>query len=440
MNNFNELFKAGVHPARRFKGGVSIESTSSGGGCCEVDTHNKVRQLTLPRNTQARGRVVRAHELLHAEYSRLRKDATHPSPHIDNLAEDMMIQGRRFAVKFPHLERDRLSVALYDAWSCSKIPISKLPPMMRNGLYMDMLVEIGRAHIVLETMSARTPAEMRTHCMLETAIQRACLQMAKCTRFSAREFADRLEYAALWAKSVSMNSIRKDREIYVCVCRHLEKLLPMEPEGRRHGEPTNEPADERGGVDRTGAMAIFTPLLTKRCRVTRAGRRSRNAGTHIKASRLHRLKRGSITGLFREKSRDTAGIVLIDASGSMDVDNDNLNKLTAILPASTIAYYCLTSDTPNGCQGHLVIHADNGMRCDEIPRGLVNGGNGVDLHALRWLLNKGANNKGAMYFITDEHWASPDDEDEQTQKLLDQHRSEITVLRSFDDAWAHFDK
>jgi len=449
--SLQQLFKAGVRKNRQHKGGIEIETSNAKGGACGMDTHNKVRHLMLPRNTKAYGKVVRAHELLHAEYTRIRGDIEHPNEYIDNCAEDMLIQGERFKIRFPHLLREWASVALWDVWTCSKIKISQMPASaMRDQLYLGMLVELGRAEVVFQSLPRYQAEFDGARRLLKLAREKTIQELAKCIRMSRDNFDYYLRRAGTTASYARLHSIRKDRKLYEHICSLLSELLPRADESKRRGEEEDgkkksEEKSKRGQpkMDGSGKMAIFYPPLLRRCRTTRAGRRSRNAGTHIKASRLHRLKSGSITGLFREKARDVAGIVLIDASGSMGVNANNLEKLCAILPASTIAYYARTCSrtegTPKGCAGHLVVHASGGMRCEKIPRSLVGGGNGVDLHALRWMLSQEC--KGKKYFITDEEWASATchEEDRQTAELLDRHRAVVTVLNSFEDAWEFFD-
>tara|TARA_R100000742_G_C4278208_1_gene100769 strand:- start:1925 stop:3391 length:1467 start_codon:yes stop_codon:yes gene_type:complete len=85
--------------------------------------------------------------------------------------------------------------------------------------------------------------------------------------------------------------------------------------------------------------------------------------------------------IFKQKLNVLGGTILIDASGSMHFDGDDILEILKILPAATIAMY-------NGghLQGDLWIIARNGMRVPEEKLDIWSGrGNVVDGPALDWL-------------------------------------------------------
>ena len=85
--------------------------------------------------------------------------------------------------------------------------------------------------------------------------------------------------------------------------------------------------------------------------------------------------------IFKQKQRVKGGTILIDASGSMQFDGDDILQIMEMLPAVNIAMYNGYSTT-----GHLRIIAKNGMRVDDNYLATHCGaGNVIDGPALRWL-------------------------------------------------------
>ncbi len=109
----------------------------------------------------------------------------------------------------------------------------------------------------------------------------------------------------------------------------------------------------------------------------------------------HRLTRAVISnnpaGLFR-RVRPIAprGTVLFDASGSMQMSPELLEKLCLSAPGAQVAYYC---GDDNG--GELVIYARDGRRAAH--PGEHEEGNTVDLESIQWLLKQ----EGPRLLVTD---------------------------------------
>jgi hypothetical protein len=85
--------------------------------------------------------------------------------------------------------------------------------------------------------------------------------------------------------------------------------------------------------------------------------------------------------IFKQKQRTLGGTILIDASGSMQFNGQDILDIMEILPAVTIAMY-------NGwsSHGHLRVIARNGRRVTENYLDTHSGmGNVVDGPALDWL-------------------------------------------------------
>jgi hypothetical protein len=85
--------------------------------------------------------------------------------------------------------------------------------------------------------------------------------------------------------------------------------------------------------------------------------------------------------IFGVKTRKPGGAtVLIDASGSMGLDSQQLYELVSLLPAATVALYFGEETT-----GQLVYIAQDGRRVEDPYDHVTDGMNVIDGPALRWL-------------------------------------------------------
>jgi len=85
--------------------------------------------------------------------------------------------------------------------------------------------------------------------------------------------------------------------------------------------------------------------------------------------------------IFKQKQNVLGGTILIDASGSMRFDGEDILEIMTLLPAVTIAMY-----NGRSYDGDLRIIAKGGMRVDQkYLDKYAGGGNVVDGPALEWL-------------------------------------------------------
>lgn len=108
------------------------------------------------------------------------------------------------------------------------------------------------------------------------------------------------------------------------------------------------------------------------------------------------------TRVFARKQEVVGGTILIDCSGSMNLEISDLEQFCQRAPAATIALYN-GRDEDEFNQGNIFIFAADGKRATSLPDsdnsdGLGWGGdNLIDYQALRWLLRQ----DGPRYLITD---------------------------------------
>ena len=100
--------------------------------------------------------------------------------------------------------------------------------------------------------------------------------------------------------------------------------------------------------------------------------------------------------VFDRFKKGNGGIVLIDGSGSMSLDNKNILDITLASPGCTVAVY--SSDRSN-VKPNLLVLAQNGKMVDKLPE--RNGGNGVDGEAIRWAIKQRKRSSTPIVWITD---------------------------------------
>jgi hypothetical protein len=152
--------------------------------------------------------------------------------------------------------------------------------------------------------------------------------------------------------------------------------------------------DHGGGEPRwTPLTDIVTPPMPLRLPARLRARKRRCSDGGVAPVAMHRwVTDGRV---FRERSpRPGGGTVLVDVSGSMSLDAEDVLAIMEAMPAGTIATYCGADPV-----GLLTIVAKDGRRCraeDLAPR---YGGNECDLPALEWLNTQ----PGPRYWVTDGH-------------------------------------
>ena len=137
------------------------------------------------------------------------------------------------------------------------------------------------------------------------------------------------------------------------------------------------------------------------------------SGAKIRAKRLAAAMTSPIpVRLFKRRRINTkggvGGTILIDASGSMGIEDDALDELMELCPMGSIAYYDGRSDCSDSSAakrgGDITVIAERGKQCDlkTIPIGTKgrpgrNGGNQIDLQAMQWMMT----HPKPWYYLTD---------------------------------------
>jgi len=132
-------------------------------------------------------------------------------------------------------------------------------------------------------------------------------------------------------------------------------------------------------------MHIKYPPLVQSLGTKVLGKSKKNSDVGINPRNMHR--RLTDNKVFTVKSKRKGGTVLIDVSGSMRLDTDDIFEIIETLPASTIAIYSGQSYPEQGnaedAYGELQIVGKDGRYVADIPSHGYN--NLIDGPAIQWL-------------------------------------------------------
>jgi hypothetical protein len=115
--------------------------------------------------------------------------------------------------------------------------------------------------------------------------------------------------------------------------------------------------------------------------------------------RIGRLYTDPQRRVFDHERRAKGGIVLIDGSGSMALDRDDVLKILQVAPGATVAIYS-DMDEGEGRVPNIHILAKDGKCVEEKDMPDFGAGNGVDFPALDWAI-KERKKKEPVVWVTD---------------------------------------
>lgn len=164
-------------------------------------------------------------------------------------------------------------------------------------------------------------------------------------------------------------------------------LKGQRPGNWGEGEPTdgipegNRPPEQSEMPDTFAELSVEKLHLTERV-AGRMGRKRSATNMGINPRRIHRYLVDPEKRIFDKRIKGIGGVVLIDQSGSMSLDNDDIWAIIKASPGATIIGYSHGYGMPHNCW----VLAENGKVVAEVREG--NGGNGVDGPALMFALSK----------------------------------------------------
>jgi len=111
--------------------------------------------------------------------------------------------------------------------------------------------------------------------------------------------------------------------------------------------------------------------------------------------RISRLLTDPQRRIFDRVVKGAGGVVLVDTSGSMSLDEEEVKQLVLHAPSALVAQYSGGSRT----QPNLYVIANKGKMCERLPTPY--GQNEVDLPALRWAVKNKQRPTSPVIWVSD---------------------------------------
>jgi hypothetical protein len=367
---------------------VKPGSTRRGEASCNLTE----RILEVPLGTDATSRVVRAHELMHARVSPHRFEhfgaLDEVSPRALECAEELRINTLIARLGFDvALLRDGSEksgarrIAESDDWSEA---VCFLMAVLGTGGEKDYLAGIRSMNPTwmpgLRAVRKRAITLMDAHSSVALGATRMNEQRLPSGYANATVVLARLLTQSMAARP------------------------PSTPDELRAFRRSLEPGGRRPPTGRFAAL-IFDDALVMSPRPRGAGIRRARASTSGASMRYpSRLLTDEYKRAFATRSTFHGGIVVIDQSGSMDIDVVSLATLLRRAPdALVVGYSHRPGDT--GLTPNAWILADRGSVARTMPSGNI--GNGVDGEVLEWVLRRRHGTESIVWItdgqVTDSH-------------------------------------
>jgi len=396
---------------------VTAGSTRRGDASCNLTE----RVLHVPLGHDETSRVVRAHELMHARVS------PHLREHYGAL-EDMSPRALECAEEFrinTLVARLGFDVAL-----------------LRDGSEKSggrRLAESGEWSEALCFMLAvlGTGSE-KEYLAGVRQLQPTWMAGMRAVRKRALGVVDALGSTSLGATRLNEDHLPSGyANVTVVLARLLSQSMvarpPVTPDALRAFRRSLEPGGRRPATGRFADLAFDESLeMAPRARA-RGLRRARPATSGSTMRYPSRLFTDDHKRAFAQRTSVHGGIVIIDQSGSMDLDGSALHALLRRAPDALVLGY---SHRPgdSGATPNVWILANRGAVARTCPSGNV--GNGVDGPVLRWAIARRRGDEPIIWVtdgqITDSHDHPDDKLTQECATLVRQHR--IRLVREMPDA------
>ena len=169
------------------------------------------------------------------------------------------------------------------------------------------------------------------------------------------------------------------------LARAADAQVPTDVNGLRSLRRSLEPGGRRALTGRFAELVMLEGLEYSATAKRPYAKRGRPDVSGVQMRYPSRLLTDPYQRAFASQRRRSGGIVVIDQSGSMDLETDDIDLLLLATPGvSVIGYSHRPGDSSGAANAWLI--ARDGHRTHEIPGGNV--GNGVDGPVLRYALSR----------------------------------------------------
>ena len=367
---------------------VKPGSTRRGEASCNLTE----RILEVPLGNDATSRVVRAHELMHARvsphlfehYGTLEEMAPRALECAEELRVNTLIDRLHFDVSLLRDGSERSGarrIAEGGDWSEA---ICFLMAVLGTGGEKEFLAGIRQIE----------PTWMPG---LRAVRKRALAVMGGFT--SAQLGATRLNEERLPGGYANATVV-----LARILTQSMDARPPCTPEALRAFRRSLEPGGRRPPTGKFAPLKFDNTVMMSPRPRSAGVRRARASTSGLSMRYPSRLLTDDRKRAFSQRSALHGGIVIIDQSGSMDIEEDTLTMLLCRAPNALVVGY---SHRPgdNGSTPNVWILADRGSVATTIPSGNI--GNGVDGSVLAWVLRRRRGSEPIVWAtdgqVTDSH-------------------------------------
>jgi hypothetical protein len=351
------------------------------------------RRLRVPYGEDAASRIIRAHELMHVRVSPL--DTANAVQSFDDVSADSVIAAEEFRVN---------------------------TLLQRAGFNTDDLRD-GSESTAGERLTQRGDWNEAVRFMGATAGTKAGADFLRGVKKVDPEWAKALgEIQKAMKKAVrkvgtkSLGSVSLDEQGrpsgFVNYTQALARIIQIASDA---GNPDPDTGEEKeidaeeiktkvgnrntriAGTGRFAAPIIDPIPLTRRV-AGQMGRKRVATNVGRNPRRINRMLVDPERRVFDRKIKGKGGVVLIDQSGSMHLDDDDLWAILSAAPGCTVIGYSHKPGSSDGTPNIWVL-AQDGKVCGAIRRG--NGGNGVDGPALELGIKKRKSKTDPFIWVCD---------------------------------------
>lgn len=193
-----------------------------------------------------------------------------------------------------------------------------------------------------------------------------------------RNVASTKEETAMWNDEVF--SYPFGFQATIGLAQFIDRFIQSDDEVAEDGIPEPQEIKSTNGKAGKFAPMVLMNLPLPRRVDGKIGRKRIATNIGYNPRRIDRMLTDPEKRVFDRRTKGKGGVVLIDQSGSMQFDEDDLNRIVAAAPGCVVIGYS-HSQGSTGTPNTWVI-ADRGKLAESIPRG--GRGNGVDGPAIRF--------------------------------------------------------
>ena len=342
-------------------------------------TDMRVAKMRVPFGADETSRVVRAHELMHAKVSPTNMDAIRAVP----IPYEVIMSAEEFRVnmliKAQGFDVDYLSDG-------SESFVGKLHGQNQdwNGIVRAMASMAGTkaGTAFLRGLKTEDPA-------LEGKARAVQKMLAKEWRRATKARDGRVITKHVASTEMLGNQLPAGFSKFTLHIANLlhSLMIPETPEGTPDPHADTEIPDVENIVKNgAGRFAQLMELHVPKPKHVdgRLGRRRMASQVGKNPRRIERLLMDPDKRVFDRRARGRGGVVLIDQSGSMHLDESDIWSIIEHAPGCVIIGY--SHATGRHSIPNVWVIADRGNVADKVPDG--NGGNGVDGPAIRFATAK----------------------------------------------------